>query len=39
MDDYAPLVQEMQKAGLIKPHRRGCGGRVGIVGSKVKVSE
>ena len=39
MDDYAPLVQEMQKAGLIKPHRRGCGGRVGVVGSKVKVSE
>ena len=39
MDDYAPLVQEMQKAGIIKPHRRGCGGRVGVVGSKVKVSE
>ena len=38
MDDYAPLVQEMQKAGLIKAHRRGCGGRVGPIGSKVKVS-
>ena len=38
MDDYAPLVQEMQKAGLIKSHRRGCGGRVGpVIGSKVKV--
>ena len=38
MDDYAPLVQEMQKAGLIKAHRRGCGGRVGVIGAKVKVS-
>ena len=39
MDDYAPLVQEMQKAGLIKAHRIGCGGRVGVLGSKVKVSQ
>jgi len=38
MDDYAPLVQEMQKAGLIKAHRIGCGGRVGVLGSKVKDS-
>ena len=39
MDDYAPLVQEMQNSGLIKSHRRGCGGRVGVLGSKVKVSQ